>query len=276
MSARLRPAAALLLAALAGGAGAGESASPFDPGRDIGFDQHLGRQVDLDLPFRDESGREVRLGDYARGRPIVLSLVYYGCPMLCSLARQGLASSLKPLLFEPGREFEVVTVSFDSTETKEMAQRARSLALEEYGRPGAVSGWHFVTGGEDAIRRLTEAVGFRFAWDEESRQYAHATGIVLLTPEGRISRYLFGVDYEPKDLRLGLIESAGGRIGTLADRLLLLCYRYDPHTGRYSAVAMGLVRAGAALGVIGLGAFVGIMIRRDRRRIGDAAGSVRS
>ena len=276
MSARLRPAAALLLAALAGGARAEESASPVDPGRDIGFDHHLGRQVDLDLPFRDESGQEVRLGDYARGRPVVLSLAYYGCPMLCSLARQGLASSLKPLLFEPGREFEVVTVSFDPSETPEMAQRARSLALEEYGRPGAVSGWHFLTGGEDAIRRLTEAVGFRFAWDEESRQYAHATGIVLLTPEGRVSRYLFGVDYEPKDLRLGLIESAGGRIGTLADRLLLLCYRYDPHTGRYSAVAMGLVRTGAALGVLGLGAFVGIMVRRERRRTGEAAGSDRS
>lgn len=268
MRATWRPAAALLLAALAGGPGTGASAAPVDPGKDIGFDQRLGHQVDLDLPFRDESGNAVRLRDYARGRPVILSLAYYGCPMLCGLALQGLASSLKPLAFEPGREFEVVTVSFDPRETSAMALRARSAALEVYGRPGGASGWHFLTGDGEAIRRLTAAVGFRYAWDEESREYAHATGIILLTPEGRIARYLFGIDYAPKDLRLGLIESAGGRIGTLADRLLLLCYRYDPHTGRYSALAMNAVRAGAALGVLGLGSFLVLMVRRERRRPG--------
>ena len=271
MRARLSQVAAVLLAC-AGGVRAGTPASPIDPARDIGFDQHLGRQVDLDLTFRDESGKSVRLRDYARDRPVVLSLAYYGCPMLCGLALQGLASSLKPLSFEPGREFEVVTVSFDPRETPEMARKAKSSAVEIYRRSAAVSGWHFLTGDEEAIRRLTDTVGFRFAWDEESRQYAHATGIVLLTPEGRISRYLFGIDYAPKDLRWGLIESADGRIGSLADRLLLLCYRYDPHTGRYSAVAMNAVRTGAVLGVLGLGTFVGIMVRRDRRRPGHPAG----
>jgi protein SCO1/2 len=241
-------------------------AAPVDPGADIGFDQRLGGQVDLDLPFRDESGRDVRLRDYVRDRPVVLSLAYYGCPMLCGLALQGLAGSLKPLAFEPGREFVVLTVSFNPRETPAMARAARDSALAAYGRPGGASGWHFLTGDEEAIRRLTDDVGFRYAWDEESRQYAHATGIVLLTPEGRISRYFFGIDYAPKDLRLGLIESAGGRIGTLADRLLLLCYRYDPHTGRYSAAAMGAVRAGAVVAVLGLGTLIVRMLRRERRR----------
>jgi len=263
---RVRFAIGLLLAAFAGDLRAAAPAAPVDPAKDIGFDQKLGNLVDLDLAFRDESGQGVRLRDYARERPVILSLAYYGCPMLCGLALQGLASSLKPLTFEPGREFEVVTVSFDPRETSEMARQAKSTALEIYGRQGGSSGWHFLTGDEAAIRRLTDAVGFRYAWDEESREYAHATGIVLLTPEGQVSRYLFGIDYAPKDLRLGLIESAGGRIGTLTDRLLLLCYKYDPHTGRYSATAMNAVRAGAVLCVLGIGTFLIVMFRRERRR----------
>ena len=268
-----RMAIGLLLAAVAGLLRAEAPPAPIDPGRDIGFDQRLGNTIDLDLPFVDESGHGVRLRDYAKGRPVVLSLAYYGCPMLCQLALQGLASSLKPLTFGPGREFEVVTVSFDPRETPEMARQARSSSLEIYGRPEGAAGWHFLTGGEEAIRKLTDAVGFRYAWDEESGQYAHATGIVILTPEGRVSRYLFGVDYAPKDLRLALIESAGGRIGTLADRLLLLCYRYDPHTGRYSAVAMTAVRAGAILSVLGIGSFVILSVRRERRRGSTSPGS---
>ena len=268
-----RMAIGLLLVAVAGSLGAEPPAVPVDPGRDIGFDQKLGTTINLDLPFVDESGHGVTLREYAKGRPVVLSLAYYGCPMLCQLALQGLASSLKPLAFGPGREFEVVTVSFDPRETPEMAQKARSSSLETYGRPEGKAGWHFLTGGEEAIRKLTDAVGFRYAWDAESGQYAHATGIVILTPEGRVSRYLFGIDYAPKDLRLALIESAGGRIGTLADRLLLLCYRYDPHTGRYSAVAMTAVRAGAILSVLGIGSFVILSVRRERRRGSTPPGS---
>ena len=237
-----------------------------DPGKDIGFDQKLGAQVPLDLEFRDEAGRTVRLGDYVRDRPVILSLAYYGCPMLCGLALQGLASSLKPLTYSAGREFEVVTVSFDPRETPDLARATKPGYLTLYGRPGAEAGWHFLTGEAEPIRRITDAVGFRYKWDEAEKQFAHATGIVMLTPEGRVSRYFFGIDYEPKDLRLGMIESAGGRIGSLADRLLLLCYRYDPHTGRYSAVAMTAVRIGAALSVAGLVALVFALSRRGRRR----------
>jgi protein SCO1/2 len=271
-----RTAIGLLLAAVAGHLRAEPSPAPIDPGRDIGFDQKLGNTVDLDLPFVDESGHGVRLRDYMKGRPVVLSLAYYRCPMLCQLGLQGLASSLKPLAFGPGREFEVVTVSFDPRETPELAQTARASSLLTYGRPEGRTGWHFLTGGEEAIRKLTDAVGFRYAWDEESGQYAHATGIVILTPEGRVSRYLFGIDYAPKDLRLALIESAGGRIGTLTDRLLLLCYRYDPHTGRYSALAMTAVRAGAILSVLGIGSFVILSVRRERRRGSTPPGSAAS
>jgi protein SCO1/2 len=268
---RLR--AAILLASMAApslapalAAATGAKAVPVNPAQDIGFDQKLGDKVPLDLEFRDETGKSVRLGDYVRDRPVILSLAYYGCPMLCGLALQGLASSLKPLGYDAGKEFRVVTVSFDPRETPEMASKAKPGYLALYGRPGAEDGWHFLTGPQDSIDRLTKAVGFRYAWDEEQQQFAHATGIVLLTPEGRVARYFFGVDYEAKDLRLGLIESAGGRIGSLADRLLLLCYQYDPHTGRYSAAAMGLVRVAAALGVAGLATFVVVLARRDRRR----------
>jgi len=248
-----------------------EPLTAVDPARDIGFDQKLGRQVPLDLVFRDEEGKEVRLGDYFSGRPVILSLAYYGCPMLCGLALQGLASSLKPLQYDAGREFDVVTVSFDPTETPADARAAKPGYLELYGREGAAAGWHFLTGGEEEIRRLTESVGFRYKWDETAKEYAHATGIILMTPEGKVARYLFGIDYAPKDLRLGLVESAGGRIGSVADRLLLLCYQYDPHTGRYSATAMNVVRAGALAGVAGLGTFLIVMVRRESRERGRRA-----
>lgn len=265
----------ILLGLMPGGAVALRAATPpasaepaaiVDPGKDIGFDQKLGAQVPLDLEFRDEAGRTVRLGDYVRNRPVILSLAYYGCPMLCGLALQGLASSMKPLTYSAGREFEVITVSFDPRETPELARATKPGYLSLYGRPGAETGWHFLTGDAEPIRRITDAVGFRYKWDEAEKQFAHATGIVMLTPEGRVSRYFFGIDYEPKDLRLGMIESAGGRIGSLADRLLLLCYRYDPHTGRYSAVAMTAVRIAAAVSVLGLGVLVFALSRRGRRR----------
>jgi protein SCO1/2 len=236
-----------------------------DPARNIGFDQKLGASLPLDATFRDETGATVTLGSYFKDKPVILSLAYYRCPMLCGLALQGLASSLKPLQFSIGREFEVVTVSFDPRETPELAKEKKEGFIELYGRPGAERGWHFLTGDAESIRRLTEAVGFRYAWDVETQDYAHATGVILITPDGRVSRYFFGVDYAAKDLRLGLIETAGNTIGTLADRLLLLCYQYDPHTGRYSATALVLVRVASILSALGLAAFVLIMIRRERR-----------
>ena len=237
---------------------------PLSPLSDIGFDQKLGATVPLDLMFRDESGRAVRLGEYFGARPVILSLAYFDCPMLCGMSLQGLASSLKTLSFDAGKEFQVVTVSFNPRNTPEEARKKKATYLAEYGRAGADQGWHFLTGDEDSIRRLTAAVGFRYAWDEDQKQYAHGTGIVLLSAQGAVSRYFFGIDYAPKDLRLGLIESAQGKIGTLTDQLVLLCYHYDPHTGRYSVAAINSVRAGAVLTMLALGTFIVVMIRRER------------
>jgi protein SCO1 len=242
------------------------AAAPLPDVLKVGFDQKLGGQVPLDLPFRDEEGRTVRLGDLFGGRPVVLSLAYYDCPMLCGMSLQGIASSLKTLAFDAGREFEVVTVSFNPKETAVQARAKKAQSLDLYGRPGLGQGWRFLTGDEESIRALTGAVGFRYAWDEEQKQYAHPTGIVLLTPAGRIARYFFGVEYPPKDLRLGLIEAADNRIGTLTDRLLLLCYRYDPKTGRYSGLAINLVRTGAVVTLLVLGACIAVAVRHESRR----------
>lgn len=260
-AARAGPAAAGPPAAI--GEPAGWSA--LSPVRDIGFDQRLGELIPLEIELRDETGRLVPLREYFGRRPVILTLAYYDCPMLCGMSLQGLASALKTMTFEAGKEFEVVTVSFDPTETPDLARRRKTTYLAAYGRPQAAGAWHFLTGDEAQIRRLTAAVGFRYVWDPEQEQYAHATGLVLATPEGRIARYLFGIEYAPKDLRLGLIEAADGRIGTLADRLLLLCYHYDPRTGRYGAAALGSVRVGAVLTVLGLSVFILIMVRRERR-----------
>jgi len=263
-----------LAAALAAAPGARASdetpavpaSTPLPGALQVGFDQRLGGQVPLDLEFRDEDGRTVRLGDLFGGRPVLLSLAYYGCPMLCGMSLQGIASSLKTLSFDAGREFEVITVSFDPGETPALARSRKAQSLDLYGRPGVASGWRFLTGDEAPIKALTEAVGFRYVWDEEQKQYAHPTGVVVLTPKGRIARYFFGVEYAPKDLRLGLIEAADERIGTLADRLLLLCYRYDPKTGRYSGLAINLVRGGGLLTVLVLGVAIAATIRREKRR----------
>ena len=236
-----------------------------DPARDIGFDQKLGEPIPLDLVFRDETGREVRLGDYFGRRPVILSLGYYECPMLCGMALQGIARGMKGITFTPGREFEVVTVSFDPREKPPLARMKKTVFVDFYGRPGAEEGWHFLTGDPEPIRRLTEAVGFRYAWDAGAQQFAHAAGLVVLTPEGRIARVLFGTDYAPKDLRLSLVEAASGTIGNVSDTLLLLCYRYDPRTGRYSRLALGSVRVGAAASVLALVTFIVVMLRRERR-----------
>jgi protein SCO1/2 len=234
--------------------------------RDVGFDQRLGQNVPLDVELRDEQGRAVKLGAYFQGRPVVLSVVYYECPMLCTLTLNGLVTALDTLSFDAGREFEVVTVSFDSREGPELARAKKAAYLRRYQRPGAAEGWHFLTGGEDALRALTTSVGFRYAWDERTRQFAHPAGLVVLTSEGRISRYLYGVEYAPKDLRLALVESAAGRIGSAVDQVLLFCYEYDPETGRYGAVIMRLVRLGGLLTLAALGGLVFLLRRSERRR----------
>jgi len=267
-----RVALLVAMAALAGLQVAAAEESALPPAlQDVGFDQKLGDQVPLDLVFRDETGREVTLGDYFDSRPVVLSLVYYKCPMLCTLVLDGLTSSLKALSLVPGREFEIVTVSFDPRESPELALAKKEAYLARYGRPEAGEGWHFLTGEEESIRRLAAAVGFRYAYDPELDQFAHASGILVLTPESRIARVLFGIEYAPRDLKLSLVEASQGKIGTLVDQLLLFCFHYDPATGKYGAMVLNLVRAGGAVTVLGGGLAILGMLRRERRRGGKDA-----
>jgi protein SCO1/2 len=232
--------------------------------REIGFDQKLGGAVPLDAVFRDEAGEEVRLGDYFRDRPVVLSLVYYDCPMLCTLSLNGLARALKVLSFVPGQEFEVLTVSFDPGETPALAAAKKKAYMTQYDRKEGAQGWHFLTGDASAIESLTQAVGFRYVWDENTQQFAHPAGIVIVTPEGVISHYLFGVEYSPKDMRLALVDSGGGRIGNPIDQVLLYCFQYDPSRGRYSASILNVVRVGGLLTVGLLVAFILSMTLRPR------------
>lgn len=230
--------------------------------QDIGIEQRLNEQVPLDLVFRDEAGREVRLGDYFRGKPVILSLVYYDCPMLCNQVLNGLASCLGTLKFDIGREFEVVTVSFDPRETPALASDKKQGYVGRYKRPGARDGWHFLTGEQGSIDRLTRAVGFKYAWDEETKQFAHSSGIMVLTPGGKLSRYFYGIEYAPVDVRLGLIEAAENKIGSPVDAVLLYCYHYDPVTGKYGPVVMNFMRLGGVITIIGVLALLLIMRRR--------------
>jgi len=232
--------------------------------RDVGFDQRLGAQAPLDLPFRDETGRTVSLRDYLGDKPVVLVPAYYECPMLCTLVLNGVVSALRALPFDIGREFRVVTVSFNPHETSDLAAAKKATYLEQYRRPGAAEGWHFLVGDETSIHPLMEAIGFRYAWDPEAAQYAHASGIVVLTPGGRLSHYFYGVEFAPRDLRLALVEASSERIGSMVDQLLLFCFHYDPATGRYSRLALNAVRAGGVLTLAALGAFLVVMLRRDR------------
>jgi protein SCO1/2 len=248
----------------AGGAQGGQAGMP-TPFQRLGFDQRVGQQVPADLVFRDETGRTVRIGDYFGKRPVVLDLVYFGCPMLCPLNLEGLARSLKGMSFDAGQEFEVVVVSFDPRETPPMAAAAKREALARYGRPETAGGWHFLTGGAEPIRRLTQAVGFRYFYDDGVRQFAHAAGIVLLTPRGAASRYLYGIEFPPRNVRLGLVEAAGNRIGSPVDQVLLYCFHYDPVQGRYSAAALNIVRLCALLSVAGLGLMIVLLRRREHQ-----------
>lgn len=231
---------------------------------EVGFNQRLGETVPLDLIFTDETGHQAKLGAWFGERPVVLALVYYDCPMLCPMILNGLTSALRPLKFDPGDQFEVLVVSFDHRETPEMAAESKATFLERYDRPGTESGWHFLTGDEASIAALAETVGFRFSYMSEVDQFAHAAGIVALTPHGQVARYYYGVEYSPKDVRLGLIEAADNKIGSVVDQVLLYCFHYDPTTGTYTAVAMNIVRLGAAVTVVLVGLFLFIQLRRER------------
>lgn len=231
----------------------------------VGIDQRLNQQVPLDLPFTDETGREVRLGDYFGKRPVVLALVYYDCPMLCTQVLNGVASAIGVLNFSVGREFDIVTVSFDPSDTPEKARAKKAAYIERYKRDGAAQGWHFLTGNQREISALTRAVGFRYAFNAEVAQFAHPSGIMVVTPDGRLSHYFYGIEYGPRDLRLALIDAADRRIGSPADQLLLACFHYDPKSGRYSLAIMRLVRAAGLATIGGIGAMILVLRRRERR-----------
>lgn len=235
------------------------------PLQNVGFEQQLNKQVPLDLPFRDEDGRTVKLGDYFGQRPVVLAFVYYECPMLCTQILNGLGRTLNAMDESVGKEFDVVTVSFDPRETPVLAAAKKKAYLDDYRREGAGSGWHFLTGEQSSIEALTKAAGFKYQWDEQTQQFAHASGIVVLTPDGRLARYFFGIEYAPRDVKFALIESSAGRIGTLADQLMLYCYHYDPRSGSYSLVAMNAVRIGGIVTVVTLVGFMMVTIRREKR-----------
>ncbi len=241
------------------------AASKIDILKDIGIDQHLDEQIPLDLPFKDEFGQTVHLKDYFGEKPVILSLVYYDCPMLCTMILNGLLASLNPMNIDIGKDFEVVTVSFNPAETPELAMRKKTGYVEQYDRSGAKNGWHFLTGDEASIKALTNAVGFRYRYDEEQKQFVHASGIMVLTPDGTLSKYFYGIEYPSRDLKLGLIEASKSNIGSFSDQVLLYCYHYDPTTGKYGLAIMNVLRFFGTLTIVLLGGFMFIMLRKDHR-----------
>ena len=231
--------------------------------KDIGIDQRLNEQLPLDAVFHDETGQAVRLGDYFGQKPVFVSLVYYNCPMLCNQVLNGMVSGLKMLPYQAGKEFDVLTISFDPSEGETDAAKKKEVVLRDYGRRTNPAGWHFLTGDKAAIDQVAQAVGFKYFFDEQTRQYAHASGIMLATPQGRLSHYFYGIEYAPRDLRFGLIEASAGKIGSPVDKLVLYCYHYDPTTGRYGAVIMNIMRLGSIATVFGIIALI-VLLRRRR------------
>lgn len=231
--------------------------------KDVGIDQKLNQSVPLNLTFRDEHGKPVQLGQYFGRKPVILSLVYYNCPMLCTQVLNGLESSLKLIPMDIGKQFDVVTVSIDPTERPVLAEAKQALYTGLYGRPNAAQGWHFLTGDEPQIRQLANAVGFRYAYDPGSKQFAHASAIMVLTPEGKISRYFYGIQFPSRDLRLGLVEASEGKIGTPVDQVLLFCYHYDPSTGKYGLLISRLIQAAGAVTVLAIGGLILVLYRKE-------------
>jgi len=227
----------------------------------VGIEQHLNQQIPPNLSFRDETGRPVELADYFGRRPLILNLVYYRCPMLCREVSSGLVNALRILKFDLGQEFDVLTVSFDPTDTPEMAAVKKTELLKRYGRPGAADAWHFLTGNQAAIDALTQSAGFEYEYDPKIQQFAHATAILILTPQGRIAQYYYGVEFAPRDLRLGLVQASENKIGSVADQVLLYCYHYDPDQGKYGAVISRILKLAAAATIVLLGTFLIAMFR---------------
>ena len=241
-----------------------QQASPPPILREVSIAQRLNQPVPPEIIFRDENGKSVHLGDYFGKKPVVLSLVYFDCPALCTEVLNGELRTMKAISLDLGKDFDAVTVSFEPKDTPALAKAKRDVYAGQYGRPRAVENWHFLTGDQPSINALTEAVGFHYAFDSASRQYAHAAAILVLTPQGRMARYFYGVQYPSRDFRLGLVEASGGKIGTPTDHALLYCYQYDPVTGKYGLIVMNVVRAGGLITVLALGIFMFVMFRRER------------
>lgn len=237
--------------------------------KDVGIEQKLGEQLPLDTEFKDENGNVVRLGDYfGRQKPVVLALVYYECPMLCNQVLNGLTGSLKGISFDAGKDFDVVAVSFDARENDkpDLARNKKASYLERYGRAGSETGWHFLTGTQESIDKLTNAAGFKYQWDEQSQQFAHGSAVMVATPDGKLSRYLYGIDYSPKDLKFAMMDSAESKIGNPAEQLYLYCFHYDPTTGKYGLAVLKVIRFGGILTVLGLGAMFFFFWRRSKNK----------
>ncbi len=235
----------------------------------VGIEQKLGEQLPLDTVFKDEDGKAVTLGTYfGSGRPVILAFVYYECPMLCNQVLNGLTGSLKGISFDAGKEFDVVAISFDARENEksDLAKSKKASYMERYGRPGTEAGWHFLTGTQEAIDKVTSAAGFSFKWDEKSDQFAHAAGVMVVTPDGKMSRYFYGIDYAPKDVKFGIIESAESKVGSASEKLLLYCYHYDPATGKYGLSILKVMRAGGVLTVIGMGTMIFAFWRKNKKK----------
>ena len=234
----------------------------------IGIEQRLGEQLPLDATFKNEEGNAVRLGDYFKsGRPVILAFVYYECPMLCNQVLNGLSGSLKGMSLDPGKDYDVVAVSFDARENekRDLAANKKASYVERFGRPGTEGGWHFLTGDQTAIDAATKAAGFTYEWDAKSNQFAHASGIMIVTPDGKLSRYFYGIDYAPKDVKFALIESADKKIGSATDQLLLYCYHYDPATGKYGLAILSVMRAVSVVMLIGMAAVGFVFWKRGRK-----------
>ena len=231
----------------------------------VGIDQNLNAQIPLELTFRDETGQTVRLGQYFRDKPVVLALVYYECPGLCDLILNGLSHAMQQISLNVGTDYQVVTVSFNPQETWQLATAKKANYIEKYNRPGAKEGWHFLTGDQANIKALANTVGFRYKYDQQSQQFVHASGIYVITPEGKISRYFYGIQYKPRDFRLGLVEASANKIGSPVDQLLLFCCQYDPATGKYGFVIARVMQVLGTSTALLLFGFIFVMLRRDRR-----------
>jgi protein SCO1/2 len=233
--------------------------------KNIDIEQRLGSKLPLKTSFRNETGAPVSLQEYFSGKPVLLAFTYFDCPMLCPLVLEGLVRSLRPLSLSVGRDFDIVVISIDEHDNPDGARKKKTDTVIRYGRDGTAAGWHFLTGEKSAIEAVTGSAGFTYAWDQASSQYMHASGVFILTPEGKIARVLYGIDYAPRDVRLALVEAANGTIGTAVDQLLLYCYHYDPITGKYGFVIMNSLRAAGVTTVLAIASFIGVMLRRERR-----------